>query len=64
MGVTKIADSAFNGCYNLTSVTIPESVTEIGAGAFAWCPLTEVTIPNASAIVDKTAFDNGVTVNQ
>ena len=33
-GVTTIADYAFSGCDNLTSVTIPESVTTIGRNAF------------------------------
>ena len=35
--VKVIKESAFNGCSGLTSVTIPNSVTSIGEGAFSYC---------------------------
>ena len=35
--VTKIADNAFQYCDGLNSVTIPNSVTYIGNGAFSFC---------------------------
>ena len=34
-GITSIGNAAFLGCINLTSLTIPESVINIGAHAFA-----------------------------
>jgi len=41
-----ISSTAFTGCYNLTSITIPDSVTQIGKGIFAGCTsLVDITIP-------------------
>ena len=39
-----IASNAFKDTH-ISIVTVPESVTEIGSGAFLGCPLTEITIP-------------------
>ncbi len=36
-GGESIAESAFSGCGSLTSVTIPDSVTSLGANAFDYC---------------------------
>jgi hypothetical protein len=36
-GVTNIGDYAFAECYDLTSVTLPASVTSIGVEAFEYC---------------------------
>ncbi|MBQ2821799.1 MAG: leucine-rich repeat protein [Thermoguttaceae bacterium] len=46
--MTSIRDCAFEGCENLTSVTIPDSVTRIGYSAFSNChPDLEIKrIPN------------------
>ena len=44
--VVEISPLAFQGCENMTSVTIPNSVTSIGNNAFIDCRgLTSVTIP-------------------
>ena len=48
---------AFADCTNLTSVTIPNSVTTIGYAAFCICTsLTSVTIPNSVTNIGDSAF--------
>ncbi|EPC4009196.1 leucine-rich repeat protein, partial [Flavobacterium psychrophilum] len=55
--VTAIGESAFVHCNNLTSVTIPNSVTDIENGAFFSCSgLTSVTIPNSVTSIGDEAF--------
>ena len=55
-GVTSIGEDAFNSCYNLTSVTIGNSVMCIGDGAFWGCGLTSIIIPNSVTSIGKNAF--------
>lgn len=43
--LTAISDYSFNGMTNLTSLTIPASVTSIGTHAFALSVLTTLVIP-------------------
>ena len=46
--VISIVGSAFGCCSNLTSITIPNSVSSIGDGAFESCAgLTSIKIPQA-----------------
>ena len=56
-GVRKIGWAAFMGC-SLTSITIPNSVTEIGCFAFCDCiSLTSITIPNSVTKIGDFAFE-------
>lgn len=55
--VTNIGDAAFEGCSNLTSVTIGSGVTFIGEYAFKDCSsLTSLTIPDSVMSIGKGAF--------
>ena len=59
--VTGIADGAFSGCVDLTSVTIPDAVTAIGKHAFRNCTsLKELLLPANVASVGDDSFDGCV----
>ena len=54
--VTRIAQHSFEGSA-IESLTLPDSLTEIGYWAFATCKsLTSVDIPGSVAVVEKDAF--------
>jgi hypothetical protein len=56
LSVVSIGDNAFNGRTSLTSVTIGNSVTNIGYQAFADCSLTSVILPNSIISIGVGAF--------
>ena len=62
-GVTKIERSAFSFCRALTTITIPDTVTEIEDYAFRYSGLTSVALPENLTKIGKYAFNicEGVT---
>lgn len=57
--VKRIRETAFSNNVELTSITIPNSITSIGRSAFYNCSgLTSVTIPNSVTSIEESAFSN------
>ena len=58
-GITTISDGAFERCWNLTNVTIPNGVKTIGDDAFNYCrALTSITIPDGVTSIGNYTFFN------
>jgi hypothetical protein len=57
--VISIRDGAFEGCGDIISVVIPDSVTTIGSSAFTGCySLTSIVIPVNATTIGNYAFEN------
>ncbi|MDR1183699.1 MAG: leucine-rich repeat protein [Coriobacteriales bacterium] len=62
--VEEIGEFAFNGCKNLTLVSIPDSVRSIGRQAFGNCSsLASVAIPDSVISIEDVAFQNCTILN-
>lgn len=54
-----IGSGAFKNYTNLTSITLPNTITSIGEYAFSGCTgLTNITIPDSVVSIDSYAFNN------
>ncbi|MFK8288758.1 leucine-rich repeat domain-containing protein [Capnocytophaga canimorsus] len=57
-GIVRIDYDAFNGCQELKSIVIPNSVSYIASRAFAGTKLTAIKLPRDIRIVEAAAFAN------
>ena len=56
--VTRIGDSAFGYCENLTSISLPSSVKRIESCAFVFCTgLTDIYLPDDITVIENDAFN-------
>lgn len=53
-----IGAEAFSSCLALTSINLPQSITEIDPKAFYGTGLTSITIPGSVEIISNSAFAN------
>ena len=60
--VTAIWDAGFDGCYKMTSVIIPKSVTKLNANAFGYCNDTKFYIPSSVTEIAPSAFTGSVNI--
>lgn len=56
--VKSIGMDAFYGCIGLTGITIPNSVTKVGARAFSCSGIRTITFPNSVKIIAYNAFED------
>ena len=55
--VIAIYDHAFDGCYGMTSITLPEGIKNIGWSSFEGCTgLTSIVLPNSLEKISAEAF--------
>lgn len=54
--INEISRGLFSGCYALSSVSIPESVTKIGAKAFAKSGILSIKIPDGVTTIEPSTF--------
>lgn len=67
--VTSIASMAFHQNSSITSVSVPNNVTNIGDGAFQFSSLSRIVISDSVAIIGNSAFNgcenlSGITIPQ
>ena len=55
-GITEIGMYAFYNCKNLSSVSLPSTLSSISYRAFLSCPISEITIPQSTTFINSSAF--------
>lgn len=56
--VTSIERKAFYGCSNVTSITLPPTITSLGDWCFSGTRITSIIIPEQLTYISQGAFSN------
>ena len=56
-GVTSVPARAFQNCWSLVSIALPDGVTTIGGWAFSNTSLASVTLPKSTTTLGEGAFE-------
>ena len=56
--ITRIEDAAFEYCYSLVTLVLPENVQEIGENAFRNNMIAELELPDSLRVIEDYAFTN------
>lgn len=57
-GVETIGDATFSGCYNLSEITLPSTITSIESGAFYGTSITSFNYPQNLTSISSWVFQN------
>ena len=61
IGLTSLGSNCFHGCYNLTSIVIPEGVTSLGNSCFYNCSnLASIVIPESVTSIGELCFQRSM----
>ena len=56
--ITEIGEAAFEGCYNMTSIALPDSLRIIGESAFCGAGMESVALPRGLELLGSSAFSH------
>ena len=56
--ITSLGNNCFEGCSNLTNITLPEEITSLGSGCFRGCSsLSNITLPEGITSLWESCFE-------
>ena len=63
-GLTSISNAAFQECFSLKTITLPNNITSIGDCAFFYCKeLTSIVIPDEVSVLGNNAFTSCINLS-
>ena len=63
-GLSSISNAAFQECFSLKTITLPNNITSIGDCAFLYCKeLTSIVIPDEVSVLGNNAFTSCINLS-